>query len=153
MIQVPPNANGLVMHEPISFRNGIDGTAGIARVVLEKEPMDGAFFVFRPPQQNLWVLRHAKRASRSVNHGVPRAPTGSRFRIRSRPQRGESAWHSHARQADLSPPLPFGALPATSTSEREAGLAVYGLPRLADRQPAWSVLKSDAPRRGVELGW
>jgi hypothetical protein len=27
------------MHEPISFRNGIDGTAAVARVVLEKEPM------------------------------------------------------------------------------------------------------------------
>jgi transposase len=35
------------MHEPISFRYGIDGTAAIARLVLEKEPMDGAFFVFR----------------------------------------------------------------------------------------------------------
>ena len=47
MIQVPPNANVVVMHEPISFRNGIDGTAAIARLVLEVEPMDGAFFVFR----------------------------------------------------------------------------------------------------------
>ena len=47
MIQVPPNANVVVMHEPISFRNGIDGTASIARIVLENEPMDGAFFVFR----------------------------------------------------------------------------------------------------------
>jgi transposase len=47
MIQVAPNANVLVMHEPISFRNGIDGTAAIARLVLEKEPMDGAVFVFR----------------------------------------------------------------------------------------------------------
>lgn len=47
MIQFPANANVLVMHEPISFRNGIDGTAAVARVVLNKEPMDGAFFVFR----------------------------------------------------------------------------------------------------------
>lgn len=47
MIQFPANANVIVMHEPISFRNGIDGTAGIARVVLKTEPMDGAFFVFR----------------------------------------------------------------------------------------------------------
>jgi transposase len=47
VIQVPPNANVVVMHEPISFRNGIDGTAAVARIVLEKEPMDGAFFVFR----------------------------------------------------------------------------------------------------------
>jgi transposase len=47
MIQIPANANILIMHEPISFRAGIDGTAAVARVVLQKEPMDGAFFVFR----------------------------------------------------------------------------------------------------------
>ena len=47
MIQLPANANILVMHEPISFRNGIDGTASIARLVLKQEAMDGAFFVFR----------------------------------------------------------------------------------------------------------
>ena len=47
MIQIPANANVLVMHEPISFRNGIDGTAAVARLVLQRDPMDGAFFVFR----------------------------------------------------------------------------------------------------------
>ena len=53
MIQVPPNANVVVMHEPVSFRNGIDGTAAIARTVLEKEPMDGAFFVFRNRRRHM----------------------------------------------------------------------------------------------------
>jgi hypothetical protein len=47
VIQVPANATVLVMNEPISFRNGIDGTAGVARAVLKREPMDGALFVFR----------------------------------------------------------------------------------------------------------
>lgn len=47
MIQIPASAYVLIMHEPISFRNGIDGTAAVARLVLKKEPMDGAFFVFR----------------------------------------------------------------------------------------------------------
>jgi transposase len=47
MIQVPPNATIVVMHAPINFRAGIDGTAAIARLVLEKDPMDGALFVFR----------------------------------------------------------------------------------------------------------
>lgn len=47
MIQLPANAVVFVMHEAISFRNGIDGTSAIARLVLQKEPMDGAFFVFR----------------------------------------------------------------------------------------------------------
>lgn len=53
MIQVPPNANVVVMHEPINFRTGIDGTAAIARLVLEKEPMDGAFFVFRNRRRHM----------------------------------------------------------------------------------------------------
>lgn len=47
MIQVPAQASVFVMHEPVSFRNGIDGMAAIARVVLGKEPMSGAYFVFR----------------------------------------------------------------------------------------------------------
>jgi transposase len=47
MIQVPPNAAIVVMHEPINFRTGIDGVAAIARLVLERDPMDGALFVFR----------------------------------------------------------------------------------------------------------
>jgi transposase len=47
MIQVPANATVVVMHEPINFRAGIDGIAAIARLVLERDPMDGALFVFR----------------------------------------------------------------------------------------------------------
>jgi len=47
MIQFPANANVIVMHEPISFRSGFEGTMAIARVVLQREPLDGAFFVFR----------------------------------------------------------------------------------------------------------
>jgi hypothetical protein len=46
VIQIPATAPVVVMHEPISFRNGIDGTASIARVVLKHDPMDGAMFVF-----------------------------------------------------------------------------------------------------------
>jgi transposase len=47
MIQVPAQASVFVMHEPVNFRKGIDGMAAIAREVLGKEPMSGAFFVFR----------------------------------------------------------------------------------------------------------
>jgi transposase len=53
VIQIPANANVVVMHEAISFRSGIDGTAAIVRLVLEKEPMDGAFFVFRNKQRHM----------------------------------------------------------------------------------------------------
>lgn len=47
MIQVPAQASVFVMHEPVSFRNGIDGMAAVVRLVLGKEPMGEAFFVFR----------------------------------------------------------------------------------------------------------
>lgn len=53
MIQVPPNASVVIMHESISFRSGIDGTAAVARLVLRKEPMDGAIFVFRNRQRHM----------------------------------------------------------------------------------------------------
>jgi len=53
MIQVPANATVVVMHEPISFRNGIEGTAAAARTVLQREPMDGALFLFRNRRRHM----------------------------------------------------------------------------------------------------
>ena len=47
MIQIPAQANVVLMHEPVNFRKGIDGMAAVARLVLNREPMDGTFFVFR----------------------------------------------------------------------------------------------------------
>jgi transposase len=47
MIQIAGNANVFIMHEAINFRGGIDKTAAVVRVILKKEPMDGAHFVFR----------------------------------------------------------------------------------------------------------
>lgn len=53
MIQVPAQASVFVMHEPVSFRKGIDGMAAVARVILEKDPMSGAFFVFRNKRRHM----------------------------------------------------------------------------------------------------
>ncbi len=47
MIQVLSRSTVVLMHEPISFRNGIEGTTAVVRTVLQREPMDGALFVFR----------------------------------------------------------------------------------------------------------
>ena len=47
MIQIPAQASVFVVHESVNFRKGIDGMAAVAREVLSKEPMSGAFFVFR----------------------------------------------------------------------------------------------------------
>ncbi len=46
MIQVPAQASVFVMHEAVNFRMGIDGMSAVARQVLGKDPMSGAFFVF-----------------------------------------------------------------------------------------------------------
>ncbi|MCP5069743.1 MAG: transposase, partial [bacterium] len=46
MIQIPAQASVFVMHEPVSFHKRIDGLAAVARVVLNKEPMSGAIFVY-----------------------------------------------------------------------------------------------------------
>ncbi len=53
MIQIPANARVIVMHDAISFRNGIDGTAAVARLVMRVEPLDGAFFIFRNKQRHM----------------------------------------------------------------------------------------------------
>lgn len=47
MIQAPAQSRIFIAHEPINFRNGIDGTAAICRSALEQDPMSGAIFVFR----------------------------------------------------------------------------------------------------------
>jgi transposase len=47
VIQIAGNANVFIMHEAINFRGGIDKTTAVVRVILQKEPMDGALFVFR----------------------------------------------------------------------------------------------------------
>jgi transposase len=50
---LPATADVVVMHEAISFRNGIEGTAAVARTVLQREPMDGALFVFRNRRRHM----------------------------------------------------------------------------------------------------
>lgn len=47
MIQLPANAAIFVLHEPISFHTRIDGSCAAVRLILQQEPMSGAFFVFR----------------------------------------------------------------------------------------------------------
>ena len=47
MIQVTPQMRVLVARQPLDFRKGIDGTAAICRLQLERDPMTGEVFVFR----------------------------------------------------------------------------------------------------------
>lgn len=47
MIQITPHMRFLVAVEPVDFRNGIDGLAGICKSRLKADPMTGCVFIFR----------------------------------------------------------------------------------------------------------
>ena len=47
MIQIGPQMRILVAIKPVDFRKGIDGLAGICRLVLKSDPFSGYVFVFR----------------------------------------------------------------------------------------------------------
>ena len=47
MIQITPQMRILLAVEPVDFRKGIDGLAGLCRQVLGTDPLGGALVVFR----------------------------------------------------------------------------------------------------------
>jgi transposase len=47
MLTIAPQQPIYVSLEPIDFRKGLDGTIGVCRQQLLKEPLDGALFLFR----------------------------------------------------------------------------------------------------------
>lgn len=47
MISVPAHAKIFVLHEAVSFHNGIDGLVALARRLMHEDPLDGSYFVFR----------------------------------------------------------------------------------------------------------
>jgi len=47
MIQIAPQMRILLAVEPVDFRKGIDGLAGVCRRVLASDPFSGFVFVFR----------------------------------------------------------------------------------------------------------
>jgi len=47
VIQITPQMRILLAVEPVDFRKGIDGLAGLCKRTLAADPMAGALFVFR----------------------------------------------------------------------------------------------------------
>ena len=47
MIQITPHMRILLAVEPVDFRKGIDGLAGVCRNILDEDPFSGYLFVFR----------------------------------------------------------------------------------------------------------
>jgi transposase len=46
MLQIVPQIKILVAKEPVDFRKGIDGLAGLCRSVLQEDPFSGRMFIF-----------------------------------------------------------------------------------------------------------
>ncbi len=46
MIQLVPQMRILLATEPVDFRKGIDGPAGVCRTILRTDPFSGTLFVF-----------------------------------------------------------------------------------------------------------
>ena len=47
MIQITPQMRLLLAVDPVDFRKGIDGLAGLCRRVLREDPFSGYVFIFR----------------------------------------------------------------------------------------------------------
>lgn len=47
MLQISPSTRIFVCNQPIDFRKGIDGLAGVCRNKLNEDPLQGALFLFR----------------------------------------------------------------------------------------------------------
>ncbi|MFN2355924.1 MAG: IS66 family insertion sequence element accessory protein TnpB [Desulfopila sp.] len=47
MLQITPQMRIVLAVEPVDFRKGIDGLAGICRRILQADPFTGTLFVFR----------------------------------------------------------------------------------------------------------
>jgi transposase len=47
MIQIAPQMRILLAVQPVDFRKGIDGLAGVCRRVMDSNPFSGHVFVFR----------------------------------------------------------------------------------------------------------
>ena len=84
MIQITPHMRILVALEPVDFRKGIDGLAGVCRQALGSDPFAGALFVFRNRRakalkllvydgQGFWLCQ--KRLSKGRFKGWPQDPT------------------------------------------------------------------------------
>ena len=82
MLSLTPQMRILVALEPIDFRNGIDGMAGMCRNQFQKDPLSGCVFVFRNRRgtsvkilvydgQGFWLCQ--KRLSKGRFHWWPKS--------------------------------------------------------------------------------
>jgi transposase len=93
MLSLTPQMRILVAVEPIDFRNGIDGLAGLCRNRFQKEPLSGCVFVFRNRRgtsvkilvydgQGLWLCQ--KRLSKGRFRWWPKGEAEALSKIEAR---------------------------------------------------------------------
>lgn len=58
MIFIPTQARVYLLHEPISFHRQIDGLAAIARQLMGKDPINGAYFLFISKSKHCMRILH-----------------------------------------------------------------------------------------------
>lgn len=136
MLTLTPQMRILVAVEPVDFRRGIDGLAGLCRQALREDPFSGCVFVFRNRRataikvlvydgQGFWLCQ--KRLSQGRFDWWP-----------TRERSGEGAVASAAalvRELDA----------------RDLQLMMWnGNPRRASMQPLWRSLRAGAGAHGEE---
>lgn len=52
MIQITPHMRILLAVEPVDFRKGIDGLAGVCKNILDEDPFSGYLFIFVNKKRN-----------------------------------------------------------------------------------------------------
>lgn len=93
MIALTPQMRILVAVEPVDFRNGIDGLAGVCRRQLREDPLSGCVFVFRNRRgtavkvlvydgQGFWLCQ--KRLSKGRFRWWPERATDGRRELEAR---------------------------------------------------------------------
>ena len=111
MIQITPQMRIWVAVEPVDFRKGIDGLAGLCRQQLQADPMDGALFVFCSrnrralkclvyDSQGFWLCQ--KRLSSGRFAAWPRSEGAAR-RALSAPQLLTLLWNGDPNRTDTAP--------------------------------------------------
>lgn len=108
MIQITPHMRIYVAVEPIDFRNGIDGLAGICRKKLERDPYSGSMFIFRNKRgktikillydgQGFWLF--VKRLSKGIFKWWPGIRDGGVVKL-TVPQLQLLIWNGNPRGAE-----------------------------------------------------
>lgn len=111
MIQITPQMRIWVALEPVDFRKGIDGLAGICRQQLQTDPMDGALFVFRSrngqalkclvyDSQGFWLCQ--KRLSKGRFNAWPRSDGSARHSLTAH-QLLTLLWNGDPNRTDTAP--------------------------------------------------